>query len=175
MKVTGHGWHYPEFAALGKIVVRFAQLEWCIEHMLKGFMRPEAIAILMCTGENTSWKLDKLAAIATEVVTDPPAKMTLLNWIKAARILVSRRNKLMPRSVLSASQVVQHALPGRSGRPVRTRQNTWGFRRNTRYLSAASWARLGAFDPEFAVHRARPDRCDVMSRSGAVLSHSVDW
>jgi len=90
-----NGWRDPEFAALGKIVVRFAQLDWCAETMLQGFMRPDGVAILMCAGENTSWKLEKLAAIASEVLADQSAKASLKAWIDASRTLVTQRNKLM--------------------------------------------------------------------------------
>jgi hypothetical protein len=93
--MNGNGWHDAEFAALGKIVVRFQQLDWCAEHMLKGFITPENVGILMCAGENTSWKLDKLAAVASEAVTVPEARTSLLTWVEASRSLVTRRNRLM--------------------------------------------------------------------------------
>lgn len=93
--MNANGWIDSEFAALGKIVVRFQQLDWCAEHMLKGFMTPGSVGILMCAGENTGWKLDKLATIASEVVTVPEAKTSLLSWVKASQCLVTRRNKLM--------------------------------------------------------------------------------
>jgi hypothetical protein len=40
-------------------------------------------------------KLDKLAAIATETVSDSDTKSALLGWVEASRKLVARRNKLM--------------------------------------------------------------------------------
>lgn len=41
------------------------------------------------------WKLDKLSAIASEVLADPQAKSTLQNWIKTSFLLISRRNELI--------------------------------------------------------------------------------
>jgi hypothetical protein len=107
MNEADNGWRDPEFAALGKIVVHFAQLEWSAETMLEGFMRPDSVAIVMCVGENITWKLDKLATLANEVLADQAAKETLLAWVKALREMVTRRNKLMHSFYLVAPGGVQ--------------------------------------------------------------------
>ena len=75
--------------------MNFAELEWRADQLLAGFIRPADVAILLTAGESIRWKLDKLSAIASEVLADPQAKSTLLGWIKASLLLISRRNELV--------------------------------------------------------------------------------
>ena len=88
-------WADVELAALGRIIVYVAELEWYAEHLLQGFIEPDGIAVLMTVGENITWKLDKLSAIAKETLTNSEVKACLLDWVEASRTLVSRRNKLI--------------------------------------------------------------------------------
>lgn len=89
------GWGEPELAALGRIVTNFAELEWCADRLLAGFISPADVAILVAAGESIRWKLDKLSAIASEALADPLASSTLLGWVKTSGILVDRRNQLI--------------------------------------------------------------------------------
>jgi hypothetical protein len=89
------GWSDAELAALGGIVANFAELEWCADQLPAGFIQPADVAILVTAGENIRWKLDKLSAIASEILADPQAKSTLLNWINTSLLLISRRNELI--------------------------------------------------------------------------------
>lgn len=89
------GWGDAELAALGRIVANFAELEWCADRLLAGFINPPDAAIILTAGESIGWKLDKLSAIAVGALADLQASSTLLTWVKASRILVERRNKLI--------------------------------------------------------------------------------
>lgn len=95
MTESPDGWGDAELAALGKIVANFAELEWCADRLLAGFVSPANVAILLTAGENIRWKLDKLSAIATEVLADLQAKTTLQGWIKTSLVLIGRRNDLI--------------------------------------------------------------------------------
>jgi len=93
--VTINGWGEAEFAALGKIAFNFAELEYCVDYLLSGFFDDNLIATALLSGENMSWKLDKLSVLAAEAIDDPDARENLLGWVKAARVLNERRNQIM--------------------------------------------------------------------------------
>jgi hypothetical protein len=88
-------WGHPEHAALGRIVLAFAELDWCADRLLAGFLGNDLIATLLVTGENMTWKLDKLSAIARKTLSDHEASQSLLAWVKASRQMTERRNGIM--------------------------------------------------------------------------------
>jgi hypothetical protein len=89
------GWGNAQLAALGTIVVNFADLDWYAGRLLGGFIRPGGIAAILTAGEELRWKLEKLSVIADQTLGDQEAGSDLRTWIKAAGDLAGRRNKLM--------------------------------------------------------------------------------
>lgn len=89
------GWRDAELAALGAIVVNFADLDWYAGRLLGGFIRPRDVAFIMTAGADLRWSLEKLSVIAGEALEDQEARAALLAWVKATEELASRRNKLM--------------------------------------------------------------------------------
>jgi hypothetical protein len=93
--MTTNGWGEAEFAALGKIAFNFTELEYCVDYLLSGFFKDDLVATALLSGENISWKFDKLSVLATEALKDTGVQEHLLGWVKAAKVLNDRRNELM--------------------------------------------------------------------------------
>jgi len=83
-----------ELHAMGKIVINFADLDFAAGHLLEGFIGGE-VATVLVAGEDIRWKLDKLAVITDEIVSDERAAQSLRDWMRTSRRLIDRRNQLM--------------------------------------------------------------------------------
>jgi len=88
-------WGNSELAALGRIAFNFSGMDWCAERLLAGFLSEDPVGLLVVSGENTSWKLDKLSAITKEILVGSPHRTALRQWLVGAKLLNKRRNTIM--------------------------------------------------------------------------------
>lgn len=76
-------------------MLNFAALDWCAERLLAGFVDDDLVATTLVTGENFSWKLDKLSTISTELLAEKTVFEDLCKWVQAATMAKDRRNQIM--------------------------------------------------------------------------------
>jgi hypothetical protein len=88
-------WSTDELAALGKVVMNFTALEACADRLLAGFIGQSSVAEILVAGESMTWKLEKLDVLAAEYLESTEAKMAILDWTRAAKLLNDRRNQMI--------------------------------------------------------------------------------
>ena len=92
---ASHRWSAEELAALGEAVALFGELDWWAGASLGHFVSDRLAHTVLVSGEDVSWKLNKLLVFAEYSALPAPVQKELTDWCQAMRKLVERRNQLM--------------------------------------------------------------------------------